>query len=74
MPQKIFVIQYNEDSTHSLYADLEKAKNEITNIYKNTPNYNLYDYRINCYNLVDNVYILTDETYICLGLGSFSLC
>ena len=73
MSQKIFVIQCNEDSVHSLYADLEKAKNELTNIYKNNPNYKLYDYRINVYELIDNVYILMNETYIYQTNFTFTL-
>lgn len=62
MSNQLFVIKYN-DGIHGLYIDIEKAKNELKNIYNRTPDYTCYDYQINVYNLVDNEYIITNITY-----------
>jgi hypothetical protein len=63
MSNQLFVIKYNYDSVFGLYIDLEKAKNELKNIYNMKPDYKDYDYRINVYNLFENQYIITNITY-----------
>ena len=62
MSNQLFVIK-NNDSIYALHIDLEKAKNELKNIYNRTPNYKDYCYQINVYDLVDNEYIITNITY-----------
>lgn len=62
MSNQLFVIK-NNDGIYALYIDLEKAKNELKNIYNRTPNYKDYCYQINVYDLVDNEYIITNITY-----------
>jgi hypothetical protein len=57
MPNQLFVIKYN-DGIHTMYIDLEKAKNELKNIYNKTS-----DYKYNVYNLFDTEYIIANITY-----------
>lgn len=62
MSNKIFVIK-NDTGIVAFYADLEKAKNELKNIYKITIDFKYYDYEINVYDLVDNEYKITNVSY-----------
>ena len=67
MSEQIFIIQ-NDNGIHSLYADLEKAKNELKTIYNNTPDYKKYGYQITVYTLVDREYIASNTIYTIPGL------
>lgn len=62
MSNQLFIIK-NNAGIYALYTDLEKAKNELKNIYNKTPDYKHHCYQINVYNLVDNEYIITNITY-----------
>jgi hypothetical protein len=62
MSNKIFVIK-NDRGIVAFYADLEKAKNELKNIYKATIDFKYFDYEINVYDLVDNEYKITNVSY-----------
>ena len=62
MSNQLFVIRYN-DGIYALYIDLEKAKNELKQIYNRTPDYKNDCYQIVVYILVDNEYIITNITY-----------
>jgi hypothetical protein len=64
MSNQLFTIKCN-DVIYRLYTDLEKAKNELKNIYKRTPDYKHCGYHISVYNLnlVDNEYIFSNIIY-----------
>jgi hypothetical protein len=62
MSNTIFVIK-NDDGIIAFYADLEKAKNELKNIYNRTPDYKYDNYHIAVYNLIDNEYINSQIIY-----------
>ena len=62
MLHNIFVIK-NNTGIVAFYSDLEKAKNELINIYKRTIDYKYYDYEINVYDLVNNEYKITNVNY-----------
>lgn len=62
MSNQLFIIKH-DDGIRGIYIDFTSAKNELKNIYKNTPDYNTYGYQINIYNLIDNEYIITNEYY-----------
>ncbi len=63
MTDNIFVIKNEDDGIIKFYNDLEKAKNELKNIFKKTCDFKHYCYEINVYNLVDNEYIITNVSY-----------
>jgi hypothetical protein len=67
---QLFVIKY-DDGIHGMYTDLDKAKNELINIYDKTPNYKYYCYHINIYNLIENEYIETNIKYT-YNIGIFT--
>jgi hypothetical protein len=50
MPNQLFIIK-NDDGICAIFADLESAKNELKNIYNNTPDFKLYGYQIIIYDL-----------------------
>lgn len=62
MSNTIFIIK-NNYGIIAIYDNLEKAKNELKNIYNRTPDYKQYCYQINVYNLVNDEYIITNITY-----------
>ena len=62
MSNQLFVIT-NDDGICGFYSKLEKAKNELKNIYQETPDYKHFGYRINVYELVNNEYIITNKIY-----------
>jgi hypothetical protein len=62
MSNNIFVIK-NDTGIVAFYADLEKAKNELKNIYKITSDFKNYDYEIIVYDLIDNEYKITNISY-----------
>ena len=62
MLNKIFVIK-NDKGIVGFYSDLEKAKNELKNIYKITIDFKYYDYEINVYDLLDNEFKITNVSY-----------
>ena len=62
MSNAIYVIK-NDYGIISFYADLEKAKNELKNIYNKTPDYKYDNYHIVVYNLIDNEYINSQIFY-----------
>jgi len=62
MSNELFIIN-NIDGNYGYYTTLEKAKDELKKIYNSTPNYNLYNYKINVYLLIDNEYIITNTSY-----------
>jgi hypothetical protein len=62
MSNQIFVIK-NDRGIVAFYSDLEKAKNELKNIYKITADFKDYDYEINVYDLVENEYKITNVRY-----------
>lgn len=64
MSDKIFVIKNDNEGIISFYNNLEKAKNELKNIYNKTIDFKHYNYKINVYKLVDNEYIITNLSYI----------
>jgi hypothetical protein len=56
------MIQYDY-GIGGLYTDLEKAKNELKMIYNRLPDYKIYGYRINVYDLVEDEYVITNVSY-----------
>jgi hypothetical protein len=60
---KIFVIKNKDDGIIAFYSDLEKAKDELKKIYNKTIDFKHYYYEINIYHLVENEYIITNESY-----------
>jgi hypothetical protein len=62
MSNQLFAIKCN-DVIYRLYTDLEKAKNELKNIYNRTPDYKYDNYHIAVYNLIDNEYINSQIIY-----------
>ena len=62
MSSELFIIN-NIDGNYGYYTTLEKSKEELKKIYNSTPNYNLYNYKINVYLLIDNEYIITNTSY-----------
>jgi hypothetical protein len=63
MSDNIFVIKNECDGIIKFYIDLEKAKNELKQIYEKTCDFKHYCYEINVYKLVDNEYIITNISY-----------
>ena len=57
MSHKIFVIKNNYGIT-GFYDNLEKAKNELKKIFKQTVDFKHYKYEINVYELVENEYLI----------------
>ena len=47
----------------AFYTDLEKAKNELKQIYKKTIDFKYYDYEINVYEIIMNEYKITNVRY-----------
>ena len=62
MSSELFIIN-NIDGNYGYYTTLEKSKEELKKIYNSTPNYNLYNYKINVFLLIDNEYIITNTSY-----------
>lgn len=62
MSNTIFVIK-NDYGIISFYANLEKAKIELKNIYNKTPDYKYDNFHIVEYNLIDNEYINSNIIY-----------
>lgn len=62
MSDKIFVIK-NNDGIIAFYNNLEKAKDELIKIYKNTVDFKHDNYQINIYDLIENEYIFTYPIY-----------
>lgn len=48
----------------ALYANLEKAKTELKNIYNTIFDFNHYSYEIAVYELIDDQYVMTNTIYI----------
>ena len=63
MSNKIFIIKNEDHGIIALYNDLEKAKEELKEIYKKTIDFKFYKYQINVYELVDNEYTITNVKY-----------
>ena len=63
MSNHLFVIK-NFQGIVVFYTDLEKAKNELKTIYNETVNFKYYSYEINVYELIENEYKITNESYI----------
>ena len=59
---QLFVIG-NENRISKIYDNLEKAKQQLKNIYDNTPDYKHYGYKIMVYNFHENEYIISNITY-----------
>jgi len=59
----LFVIK-NINGIIALYIDLDKAKNELKNIYNNTIDYKHYCYEIDIYNLINDEYVNTNASFI----------
>jgi hypothetical protein len=62
MSNELFIIN-NINGICGIYNNLNKAKDVIKSIYESTPNYRLYDYKINIYELIDTEYIITNTSY-----------
>ena len=62
MSNTIFIIK-NDYETIAIYDNLEKAKNELKNIYNRTTDYKYEDFHICVYNLMDNEYINSNIIY-----------
>ena len=62
MSNQLFVINC-EDGVCGFYSNLEKAKDELKNIYNKTSDFKHFDFKIIVYNLLDDEYVITDETY-----------
>ncbi len=62
MSNELFIIN-NINGICGIYNNLNKAKDELKKFYDLIPNYRLYDYKINIYELIDNEYIITDTSY-----------
>lgn len=65
---KLFMICHDDHKCNTfvccgIYTDLESAKSNLKNIYKNIPDYKYYNYKIQVYNLIENEYILTNKIY-----------
>lgn len=60
---ELYIIVNNDDEIHGIYTDLQKAKDNLIEIYKNTPDFKLYGYRINVYQQRDGEYIFTNRFY-----------
>ena len=56
MSETLFIIK-NETGIISLFDNLEKAKNELKNIYKKTIDFKHYGYEINGYILINDEYV-----------------
>ena len=71
MAHQLFIIDYEVVDecyeTHTtcigIYNDLETAKTEMRKIYKNTPDYKYFSYKIKVYQLTDNEYKFTNDFY-----------
>lgn len=59
----MFVIK-NINGIIALYIDLDKAKNELKNIYNNTIDYKYYCYEIVIYNLINDEFVNTNASFI----------
>lgn len=46
-----------------IYTELENAKYDLKNIFKMTPDYKYYGYKIQVYKLIENKYKLTNKKY-----------
>ena len=62
MSHEIFIIN-NIYGNQRFFFNLDKAKEELINIYNVTPNYKYYNYKIDVYTLNDNEYIITNTSY-----------
>ena len=72
MDLQIFVIN-SDDGVYGIYTNLDKAKQELINIYKKIPIDFIYsDYKINMYKLVSQEYVITDMYYM-YNSGKFKL-
>jgi len=59
MSAKLFVITNYDGGIYGIFIDFEKAKEKLHDIYKKTPDFKYYGYKINEYSLVDGEYILS---------------
>jgi hypothetical protein len=73
MNNELFIISRNIDNIFNenndiiccgIYTNLEIAKYNLKNIYKKTPDYKHYGYKIQVYELVENEYKLINKIYI----------
>lgn len=78
MCDKLFIINYciediynNKDNIIGIYIDLERAKNELRNIYLRTIDYKYYNYKINIYNLINGEYIPNNLIYYTYSFDEF---
>ena len=62
MSNTIFIIK-NNYGIIAIYDNLEKAKNELKNIYNRTIDYKYEDFHIGIYNLIDNEYTQSKIIY-----------
>ena len=62
MSRQLFVINC-EDGVCGFYSNLQKAKDELKNIYNKTCDFKYFDYKIIVYNLLDDEYIITNVSY-----------
>jgi hypothetical protein len=63
----LFIIKYighkDIEQVHGIYTDLDKAKEEIIEIYETVVDYKYYEYKIDKYELKDKEYIQTKLYY-----------
>jgi hypothetical protein len=72
MSDNLFIINYDIDDLDpingiaccGIYNELEKAKEELKNIFNKTPDYKFFGYKIMVYNLVNNEYKFSNKIYI----------
>ena len=57
------LVQNNIEEIHGIFTNLQKAKDKLIDIYKNTPDFKSYGYRINKYELVDDEYVYINRFY-----------
>jgi hypothetical protein len=64
----LFIIKYvghkDIEQVHGIYTDLDKAKEELIEIYETVVDYKYYEYKIEKYELKDKEYIQTGRYYI----------
>jgi hypothetical protein len=68
MSNKLFIISRNINDDNSIicygiYTNLEIAKSNLKTIYKKTPDYKHYGYKIEVYELIESEYHLTNKVY-----------
>lgn len=60
---ELFVINDENNICFGIYTHLETVKKYLKNIFKKTPDFKHYGYKIQVYNLIGNEYIPANKIY-----------